>query len=156
MERVDWEMPRRETAYTEAQRLIDAQHATMREIDEKAMRTVRLTAVLVGLILAALQVNLATFHFEMLIIALLMLVTTVLTGIATYDESELYAAPDGEYLEQLSDGALAEPWHQELLWTYAGMAIENTAIVRRSALLLRAAHVGLSTGVIIAIASVLF
>ena len=46
----DWPDERREIAYIEARAVIDAQNTTMTDIDDKAMRTVRLNTVLLGLL----------------------------------------------------------------------------------------------------------
>lgn len=51
----DWPDKRREIAYTEARAVMDAQNDTMTDIDDKAMRTVRVNAILLGLLVTGLQ-----------------------------------------------------------------------------------------------------
>lgn len=143
-----WSETRREIAYAEARQLIDTQHQTISEIDEKAMRTVRLTAVLIGLMIAALQVDAAAIHREFLGIAGLFFILSVIAGIGTYDESNLYDGLDGVYIEMLADDGGVADWESDLICTYAGMVTENNDLISRNARLLRVANVLFIAGVV--------
>lgn len=143
-----WSKTRREVAYDEARKLIDTQHQTVSEIDEKAMRTVRLTAVLIGLMIAAIQVDAAAIHRESLGIAGLLLILSVIAGIVTYDESNLYDGPDGAYIEMVADEPGVDDWEYDLICTYAGMATENADLISRNASLLRVTNVLFIAGVV--------
>lgn len=48
-----WPTARESLTYQEARNVLDAQRETLADIDDKALRTVRLTAVLLGLFVAA-------------------------------------------------------------------------------------------------------
>ena len=143
-----WSETRREIAYEEARQLIDTQHQTVSEIDETAMRTVRLTAVLIGLMIAAIQVDAAAIHRESLGIAGLLLILSVIAGIGTYDESNLYDGPDGAYIEMVADGQSVDDWEYDLVCTYAGMATENADLISRNASMLRLTNVLFIAGVV--------
>lgn len=152
-----WSNDRRETAYEEARAVLDQQNATMMDIDEKAMRTVRLTAVLIGLLIAAVQYNAGLFNSRLLQASLGLLTLSVVAGIATYDESNLYVGPDGDYIEELAGGeAYDTSWDRDLLETTAGMIAENYDDINRNARYLRATNGLLIGGIIAAVAAVAF
>jgi len=129
----DWPDKRREIAYTEARAVIDAQNATMTDIDDKAMRTVRLNAVLLGLLVTGFQFAPNLFHSDALRVAFTLLIVSTVTGVITYNESNLYVGPRGEYIEDLAEDDFADPpWEEDLLKTMAGMIAENYDDIRRN------------------------
>jgi len=89
----DWPDKRREIVYTEARAVIEAQNATMSDIDDKAMRTVRLNAVLLGLLVTGVQFAPGLFTTVALQVAFVFLISSTVCGIITYNESDLYVGP---------------------------------------------------------------
>ena len=53
----DWTECREGVTYQEARTVIDHQIDTLSDIDDKALRTVRLTIVLVGVLATAIELN---------------------------------------------------------------------------------------------------
>ena len=152
----EWSDDRRRIAYEEARAVVNAQNETMSDIDEKAMRSVRLTAVLIGLLIAALQVEPAAFHETVLSVALGSLVLSAVAGIATYDESQLFVGTDGDFIDKLANGTeLNHGWDRELAETFAGMLAENYTDIQRNAKYLRATNALLIAGIVLAAAAVL-
>ncbi|SEH41776.1 hypothetical protein SAMN05192561_101826 [Halopenitus malekzadehii] len=148
----DWTDKRREIAYTEARAVMDAQNATMTDIDDKAMRTVRLNAVLLGLLITGLQFAPDLFNTATLQVAFLFLLVSTICGIITYNESNLYVGPGGEYIEELARDDFSDPpWEVDLLKTMAGMIAENYDDVRRNSKWLTATQVSLVLGIIAAV-----
>lgn len=144
----DWPDKRREIAYTESRAVIEAQNSTMGDIDDKAMRTVRLNAVLLGLLVTGVQFAPELFMTVVLQVAFVFLITSTVFGIITYNESDLYVGPDGEYLESLGAAAIDEqPWHEDLITTLGGMAAENHNEIRRNEKWLTATQVTLVVGI---------
>lgn len=122
----DWDSTRREIAYKEARAVIEAQNQTMTDIDEKAMRTVRLTAILAGVLITAYQYSPAAFSRLGIGGALVFLFISAVSGMATYDESNLYLGPKGSYIESLAhDEVDGEDWDEDLLEVFAGMISGN-------------------------------
>lgn len=156
--RDDWSDDRRQTAYEEARAVIEAQNATMTDIDDKAMRAVRLIAVIIGLLVAGLQYDATTqptiFNVDALTVAFAFLVLAFIAGIATYDESNLYVGADGEFIEVLAHHGELDFWDQELCVTLSGMIAENHDEISRNARFLRAMNALLIAGIIFAVASV--
>jgi hypothetical protein len=151
----DWTDKRREIAYTEARSVIDAQNATMTDIDDKAMRTVRLNAVLLGLLVTGVQFAPDLFRDPLLQAAFALLIFSTVFGVITYNESNLYVGPRGEYIEALADEEFSDPpWEDDLLETMAGMIAENYDDIRRNAHWLTATQVALVLGIIAAVTAV--
>lgn len=116
----DWPDERREVAYTEARAVMDAQNATMTDIDDKAMRTVRLNAVLLGLLVTGIQFAPGTFHAGFLEMGFALLILSTVCGIVTYNESNLFVGLQGAYVEDLAVAPFpSPPWEQDLLETMA-------------------------------------
>ena len=142
-----WTRPRGETAHDESSGLVDRQNGAMADIDEKAMRNVRLTALLLGLVITAFQIEPHVFERRVLFVSSLLLVGTIVFGVWTYDESELFLGPGGQYIEDICKGQIAPPWHEHLVSTYAAMATANADELRRNAKILRISNITLVGGV---------
>ncbi|WP_115864856.1 hypothetical protein [Halorussus litoreus] len=151
----DWPDKRREVTYTEARAVIDAQNATMTDIDDKAMRTVRLNAVLLGLLVTGLQFAPDMFHNTTIKVAFGLLISSTVFGIITYNESNLYVGPQGGYIEDLAgDDFSNPPWEEDLLEMMAGMIAENYDDVRRNSHWLTATQIALVLGIGTAVVAV--
>lgn len=143
-----WPDKRREIAYAEARSVIDAQNATMTDIDDKAMRTVRLNAVLLGLLVTGIQFAPEMFDGTVLQASFVLLVGSTVCGVITYNESNLYVGPRGEYIEDLAASDFSNsPWEEDLLQTMAGMIAENYDDIRRNSRLLTATQASLVLGI---------
>lgn len=150
----DWTSNRCKVSYEEARHVLQAQNETMTDIDDKAMRTVRLAAVLLGILLTAVQVDAGAFDRSMLGLAVVALVGSGIFGIVTYDESGLLIGPNGDYLETLAFGEWTEAtWDEEFLSTYAGMISENHTTLQNNAHLLTASQTPLIVGIVASVVS---
>lgn len=156
-DRRGWTNDRLEVAYGEARAVIEAQNTTMADIDDKAMRTVRLTAVLIGLLLTAMRADSSIFHEPWFFVSISFFVLAGIVGITTYDESDLYVGSDGAYLETLAnDSAVTPSWDAEMVETYAGMVSENYADLQHNATLLKWTQTTLILGIVTAVLSIAF
>jgi hypothetical protein len=146
---------RREIAYGEARAVIEAQNETVTEIDNKALRTVRLNAVLLGLLVSGLQFAPGQFHSPLLELAFGFLIVPTLCGIIAYNESNLYVGPRGEFIERLSGDDFPDlPWEEDLLRTMAGMIAENYDEIRRTAWWLTTTQLALFSSIATAVSAV--
>lgn len=151
----DWPDERREIAYSEARAVIEAQNTTMTDIDDKAMRTVRLNAILLGLLVTGLQFAPNSFHATVLQAAFALLILSTFCGIITYNESNLFVGPQGEYIEDLAADTFPDPpWEEDLLETMAGMIAQNFDDIRRNSYWLTATQMTLVLGIIAAVTAV--
>ncbi|MFC7157767.1 hypothetical protein ACFQPA_20290 [Halomarina halobia] len=98
-----WPTGREALTYQEARAVLDAQRDTLADIDDKAVRTVRLTAVLLGVFVAAGRIGgLALFDPHLSALGILLLFGSIVARIATYSESNIYLGPNRRYVEQLT------------------------------------------------------
>lgn len=116
-----WPTGREALTYREARNVLDAQRETITDIDDKALRTVRLTAVLLGLFVAAGRLGGPTlFDPRLAAVGVILLFGSIVTGIATYSESDLFLGPNRRYVEQLAtDSFVGTEWHTDFLMTAA-------------------------------------
>lgn len=150
-----WSDERREIAYAEARAVIEAQNATMTDVDDKALRTVRLNAILLGMLVTGLQFASDAFHTTTLQVAFALLVISTVCGVITYGESNLFVGPRGEYVEFLGTGDFpASAWEDHLLETMAGMIAENYEKLERNATWLTATQTALVLGIVAAAVAV--
>jgi len=144
-----WGGDRLETTYREARAVIQAQNDTMADIDDKAVQTVRFNAVLVGLLLTA--ANLAgpsLFHPRLFGIGIASLVGSILLGLVTYNESDLFVGPRGSYILTLAHGETDAPWDVDLLESLAGMVSQNSEEIDRNSRHLTVTQASLVLGVV--------
>lgn len=117
-----WSSQRLETAYGDARNVVEAQRETLADIDEKAMRTVRLTLILAGLIVTTVEYAQPDFDVKLFAAGLGSILISVLAGMATYSESNLYLGPNRTYLNELrTDRITADQWDDDRLDEYARM-----------------------------------
>jgi hypothetical protein len=148
----DWPDERREVAFAEARAVIEAQNRTMTDIDNKAMRTVRLNTVLLGLLVTGFQFAPDTFHRTAIEAGFGALVLSTVSGVITYNESNLYVGPKGDYIEDLSTDTYSNPpWEIDVLETMAGMVAENYDDIRRNSGWLTATQALLVTGIVLSV-----
>lgn len=141
--------------YREGRAVIEAQNRTMAEIDDKAIRIVRLNAVIIGLIVAVIQIDPRVFNVWIVSVGALLLVLSSLTGIETVDESNLFAGVRGDYLRDLNHGLIdSTAWGADLIDTLSGMIAANEETIRLSARWLKATNGLLIGGIVVVFAAV--
>lgn len=161
---LDWSDDRMESVYLEARAVVEAQNETMSDIDAKAMRTVRFDVLLVGVLLTAAQVagtsgvaEAEVFQHALLLLAVAALLASVVLGVVTYNESDLYVGLDGRYIEALAgDEPENGRWDRDVLRTFAGMISENAEQIAWNSWLLPLTQAALVLGVLAGVASVAF
>lgn len=122
-----WSSSRLETTYREARAVLEAQNETVADIDDKAMRTVRITAIVIGLLVSAIE--LAPDAFDRFWIALggSSLLLSLVVGVLTYGETDLYLGPTQAYIEQLRRGDFeTDRWGSEQLDRYSDWLATNS------------------------------
>jgi hypothetical protein len=145
----EWADTRLETTYENARSVLEAQRETVSDIDEKAMRTVRLTVLLGGGFASAYGITGISLDGFWALLGSTFLVASLVSGVLTYEETSLYLGPDEAYLGQLvSDDFREVPWHRDLIETYAAWIGENRTQVRSNARYLFVTQSFLACGVV--------
>jgi hypothetical protein len=155
-----WSNERREVIHREARTAIEAQQATLDDIDDKAMRTVRITVLILGVFASAIRLaalNVEDVNNLAAAAGGISLVLSVVAGVFTYTQSSLAVAPDREYIDQLSAGRFTdETWDENLIETLGEWIEENTAIISFNATTLLVTQILFVLGVVLVLASVVF
>lgn len=143
-----WPGGRTAITYQEARNVLDAQRQTLAEIDDKALRTVRLTAVLLGLFIAAGRIGgPGLFDPYLSAIGTILLFGSIVVGIATYSESDIFLGPNRRYVEQLTANSfVGTEWHADYLMTAAFWIDENAEDIHWNGRLLTVTQVLLVLG----------
>ena len=140
---------RREVTYQEARAVLEAQRETLSDMDTKAVRTVRITVVLIGALLSAWRIEAGLFNPMFATAGGLALVGSLAIGTFTYSESDLYLGPKKEYVVRLADGDLdGEDWREDLLYNLGGWIAENGAEIRFNSYLLSVTQILFVVGVV--------
>ncbi|WP_248518011.1 hypothetical protein [Salinarchaeum laminariae] len=149
----DWESVRLEVIHGEARSVLESQNETMVDIDDKATKTVRFNAVLIGLLLTAGRfAGAGVFDQTLLHASLASLVVSAVVGIVTYGESSLYVGPGGTYFERATErSTTGSEWDRDLLEGYAGMILENEETIAWNSWLLTVTQATLVIGVATAV-----
>lgn len=145
-----WPNKRLETTYDEARTVLDAQHETLSDIDDKAMRTMRITAIILGVI-----VSLARFAGDVLNqyvagVGGAILVFSIVLGVETYNESDIFLGTNRAYIEQLvHDDFRDTSWEQDLIMTYGGFIEENATEIEANSFLFRGQQICFVLGLVL-------
>ena len=128
-----WSSKRLEVAYQEARAVLEAQQATAADIDQKTMRTVRLTAIIVGLVLSVAQLGAVDFDPLAATIAVGVLIVSLIVGVLNYSASDPIAGPNPQYLSRLVANDFSETsWETHLLSEAGGWISDNETEIARS------------------------
>lgn len=150
-----WRDARLEITYGEARSVIESQNQTMADIDDKAIQTVRINAILIGLLLTAANVaGQSVFHPTLFGSGIALLAGSILLGLVTFNESDLFVGPRGPYLVALTHGETTDSWDIDLLESLAGMVSRNDDEIDRTSKLLTITQAMLIGGIIAAILAV--
>lgn len=134
----------------EARTVLDHQIEILADIDQKAMRTVRFTALLLGILFSAVNVAPETFEFNLwLRIGGALLLGSLVSAVVTYTASYPELGPGPAYL----DDVLSQPkdetrWRIEMLRSYADWMHENDVVNRRNGLYLLISQICLTIGLV--------
>lgn len=127
----DEDFERHEVTYQEARAVLEAQRETISDVDTKAVRTVRITVVLVGVVLSAWKLEFGLFDPVFGTLSATAFVGSIASGLFTYSEADLYLGPSKKYVEQLADGDFEKrPWREDLLYTLGTWIAENKEEIR--------------------------
>jgi len=128
-----WSSKRLDIAYQETRAVLEAQQATASDIDQKTMRTVRLIAIIVGLVLSVAQLGAVDFDPLAATIAVGILIVSLIVGVLNYSASDPIAGPNPQYLGRLVANDFSETsWETHLLTEAGGWISDNEAEIARN------------------------
>lgn len=153
----DWQNERLETTFEETRRILDAQRQTLTEIDAKAMRTVRLTAILLGVLGPVSRLSSVNLQSHLAGFGGALLVLSIVFGVEAANESDAFLGASNDYVRQLVDDECdGRCWDETLVLTYGTFIEENSAEIEHNGALFRGQQLCFTLGLLGLAAAVAF
>ncbi len=142
--------------YEQGERVLDAQKEDINQLDDKALRTVRITAIIIGVGATGLQIvgsnssnvsDTSSINGDTAALGLCFLFLSLCLGILTYTESSEIIGPTAEYLDSMRDSRRGVEWETDLLIQIPGWVSRNQEKVERNALVFSFCEATLIIGV---------
>lgn len=147
-----WSRPQHAVAYQEARAVLQAQLQRKSNLDDKALRTTRLTTVIVGALITAVK----AFDFAVAgpvgYFGIGLLLASFGTGLASYSVEGPTLGPGVGGLSQLLE--MDEEWEREFLSEMETAITKNIGRLERSSLLLLVSDGTLFAGVIATLSAI--
>jgi hypothetical protein len=151
-----WDSNREEITYEQGQEVLRAQKEDIDDIDDKALRTVRVTALLLGVGATGVRViSISDINNYLAVASLSTFLLSLFFGVVVYDESNEVIGPTSNYLGRMSRYEVDEPWEKDLFHQLEGWIEDNQEIVEKNAYLLRACEIFFVTGLALGAAALL-
>jgi len=144
----DWESNRERITYEEGRHVLEAQKSDIDDIDDKALRTVRITAVLLGVgATGARVIGVSNINKSAAAISLVSFLLSLLFGVMVYNESDEVIGPTSDYLGKMREEDMYARWEDDLLVQFQGWIEDNQETVEFNGYLLIACEVFFIGGV---------
>lgn len=147
-----WSRPQHAVAYQEARAVLNSQQQRQANLDDKALRTARLTTIIVSALIAVMEAFDVSVVQPLGYIGIVLLVISFGTGLAVYSVSAPILGPNAEGLEELV--ATDEGWEEMFLSQLETAISVNTDHLDQSSSLLLVSDVSLFVGVIVTLAAI--
>lgn len=147
-----WSRPQHAVAYQEARAVLNSQQQRQANLDDKALRTARLTTVIVTALITVIEAFGVTVSQPVGYIGIVFLVVSFGAGLAVYVVSEPILGPNADGLEELVEAD--EEWERLFLSKLEAAIETNTDRLDRSSSLLLISNVALFVGIILALAAI--
>ncbi|MBX0324744.1 hypothetical protein EGH21_17095 [Halomicroarcula sp. F13] len=151
-----WDSNREGITYEQGQEVLRAQKEDIDDIDDKALRTVRVTALLLGVGATGVRViSISDINNYLAVASLSTFLLSLFFGVVVYDESNEVIGPTSNYLGRMSRYEVDEPWEKDFFHQLEGWIEDNQEIVEKNAYLLRACEIFFVTGLALGAAALL-
>lgn len=155
-ERAEWPSNRERVTYEEGRRVLEAQQSDIDDVDDKALRTVRITALLLGVgATGARVIGVSNVNGLAAALSLASFLLSMLFGVAVYNESDEVAGPTAEYLGRMRRDDAYARWELDLLVQFEGWIEGNRKIVAFNGYFLAACQTFFVLGVGFGVAALL-
>lgn len=132
-----WSTLRERTVFEESKRVMEAQKADIDDLDDKALRTVRISAVLVTVGATGIEIiGLEGINVDLAIVSTVSFILTLVFGVIVYNESDELVGPKSEYLRKMRENSMTEDWDEDFLYQMEHWIDENQSIVEFNGYLL--------------------
>lgn len=147
-----WSRPQHAVAYQEARAVLNAQQQRQANLDDKALRTARLTTIIVSALITVIEALGVSVVQPLGYIGIILLVISFGAGLAVYSVSAPILGPNADGLEELV--TTDEGWEKMFLDQLEAAIAVNTDHLDQSSSLLLVSDVALFVGVIVTLAAI--
>lgn len=155
-EETEWRNNREQITYQEGRHVLEAQKSDIDDIDDKALRTVRVTALLLGVGATGVRViGASNINESVAVLGISSFLLSLIFGVLVYNESNEVIGPKSSYLSRLRRNDMSAPWEEDLLVQFEGWIDDNQTIVEFNGHLLVACQLFFVLGVAFGIAALL-
>lgn len=147
-----WSRPQYAIAYMEARAVLNSQQQRQTNLDDKALRTARLTTVIVGALITVIEAFNVSVAQLLGYIGIALLVVSFGAGLVVYSVSAPILGPNADGLEELVEAD--DNWERMFLSKLEAAISTNTDHLDQNSFLLLISNVALFVGVILALAAI--
>jgi len=151
----EWPSKRKQVTYEESKRVMQGQKADIDDMDDKALRTVRLTAAILAVGATGIEI-IGTEEMNLLLagFSIISLVSSAIFGVIVYNESNILVDPKASFLGKMRT-QLGDNWDENLLKEMERWITNNQERVEFNGALLSICQGFLILGVLLGIAAIL-
>jgi urea transporter len=144
-----WTSQRKQTTYEESKRVMQGQKADIDDMDDKALRTVRLNAAILAIGATGLEISgLNEVNFLLAGFSIVFFVSSAIFGVIVYNESNILVGPKASFLKTMRTQNPDEEWEAALLAEMEGWITNNQTRVELNGALLSICQIFLVLGVL--------
>ena len=98
----DWTSQQKQTIYEESKRVMQGQKTDIDDMDDKALRTVRLNAAILAIGATGLELSgVGEVNFLLAGFSIIFLVSSAIFGVIVYNESNILIGPKSSFLRKM-------------------------------------------------------
>jgi hypothetical protein len=152
----DWTSQRKQTIYEESKRVMQGQKADVDDMDDKALRTVRLNAAILAIGATGLEISgIGEVNFLLAGFSIVFLVSSAIFGVIVYNESNILVGPKSSFLGKMRTQKSDDRWEKELLEEMEKWITNNQIRVELNGALLTICQSFLVLGVLTGVPAIL-
>ncbi|WP_153553393.1 hypothetical protein [Halomicrobium sp. LC1Hm] len=152
----DWTSQKKQTIYEESKRVMQGQKADIDDMDDKALRTVRLNAAILAIGATGLEISgIGEVNFLLAGFSIVFLVSSAIFGVIVYNESNILVGPKSSFLGKMRTQKSDDGWEKELLEEMETWITNNQTRVELNGALLTICQSFLVLGVLTGVPAIL-
>jgi urea transporter len=152
----DWTSQRKQIIYEESKRVMQGQKADIDDMDDKALRTVRLNAAILAIGATGLEISgIGEINFLLAGLSIVFLVSSAIFGVIVYNESNILVGPKSSFLGKMRTQKSDDGWEKELLEEMERWITDNQTRVELNGALLTICQSFLVLGVLTGVPAIL-
>lgn len=151
----EWSSLRTKTAYDESKRVMEGQKSDIDDMDDKAIRTVRLTAAILAIGVTGVEtIGISETNRFLAGFSIVFFVSSAAFGLIVYNESNILVGPKASYLAEMRTKGSDDGWQSDLLGEMENWISNNQNKVELNGALLSICQVFFMSGVIVGVLAI--